>query len=104
MKFILLTGDVITPQLLVTNNKKTKAVDVCRYIKNKKAFPKYNWKANIVLIVGTSTEYTEIEELTFSELKTLLEAVFLKTIFTKKKQFIGKKRKKLTQEYALRLK
>lgn len=66
MKFLLLSGDLIVDQLLVSSNDKTRAVDVIKYLKED-----FNWKQSIILL-GQSTEHVTIEEITDHQLRTIL--------------------------------
>lgn len=80
MKLLLLTGDVISPQLLVSSDSKTRAVDFLKY-----AFRKTNnWRNSIVGIVGKSTEYTTVEEINAEQFKTIFSCVFLQKWFKNK--------------------
>lgn len=69
MKCILLTGDVIKPQLLLTNNSRRSAIDISTILRNKcKNLLQYRVK-----ILGYDTEYCKIEEVNIKDLYLLLK-------------------------------
>ena len=68
MKLCLLSGNLIKTQLLWTNDKKTKAINVIDYLNG--VYPKL--KQYTFLLSTQSSEYWSLEEISIDQFKTII--------------------------------
>lgn len=92
---MLKTGDYIVTQLLVTNNERTKAVNLIDYIFHKR-WP--TWRQHIYFLSQRKSPYIEIEEITFEQVKIIIESILSYRYFQKLlKELKAKKTFKIKQ-------
>jgi len=76
MKALFVTGDVIRNQIWLTDNDRTKAVQLHTLFQNPDSF-----RRNKIQILSHDTEYVRGEELTFDQLQCILTAILTVRLF-----------------------